>query len=276
MRKRSSTVERLEDHPNLAEVLGVLAQLAHITDADLPRLAAAWGNSAALSQARDRALSPDSPLVIEVLTAFEAVTALFDDDLRGEATWVSVDPAVTTTALKAIRDAIAAAYAKPKLSRSEHTSLMRPWRTVYPQGTVDEPDLGPQAATVKALLHVLPRLAERCHDQQSAALYDELVDLSFVGESDRSDARETAFQAAVVTSRRRTWALVRRSGAEGLARPCRTCTTQPDDRESARVLQLCLDAACGLLVADAVSDACTDVLTRAVTLVIPSQRGGSS
>ena len=276
MRRRSSTVDRLEDHPNLPEVLGVLAQLAHVSDEDLPLLAQAWGNSPALSQARDRALSPDSPLVIEVLAAFDAVAALFEDDLRGEADWLSVDPAVTVVALKAVRDAIAAAYARPHLSRGQHAALMRPWRSVYPQATVDEPDLGPQGPTVKALLQALPRLAERCHDHDSAALYERLVDLSFVAESDRSAARETAFQAAVVTRRRRTWALVRRSAAEGLGRTCRSCPSGPDTGEAGRVLQLCLDAACGLLVADAVPDDCIETLTLALGQLIPSQRGGST
>ena len=228
---RRSTVDRLEDHPNLTEILGVLAQLAHVRDADLPQLAAVWTNTAALTQARDRALSPDSPLVLEVLSAFDAVSALFDDDLRGEAAYVTVDPAVTTTALKAVRDAIAGAYAKPVLSRTEHAALLHPWRTVYPQGTVDEPDLGPYSDSVKALLAVLPRLAAGCHDQESKALYDALVDLSFVGEGDRAEACETAFQAAVLTSRRRTWALVRRSGAEG---PGATLPAVPERARPAR------------------------------------------
>ena len=36
---RTTVVQRLEEHPNLTAVLGVLAQLAHISDDDLPRLA---------------------------------------------------------------------------------------------------------------------------------------------------------------------------------------------------------------------------------------------
>jgi hypothetical protein len=269
---RRTTVDRLEDHPNLSEVLGVLAQLAHVSDSDLPRLADAWTNTSAVAQARDRALSPDSPLVLEVLASFEAVASLFEDDLRGEAAYVIVDPAVTTTALKAVRDAIAAAYARPVLSKAEHALLIRPWRAVYPTATVDEPDLGPQGEAVKALLSVLPRLAARCHDEDGAAAYEVLVDRSFVDESDRAGARDAAFDAAVLTSRRRTWALVRRSGAEGLSRPCHSCSTRPDERELSRVLALCLDAACALLVADAVPDDLVEVLTAPVQLLIPLQR----
>jgi hypothetical protein len=266
-------IARLEDHPNLSEVLGVLAQLAHIRDSDLPLLAEAWTNNTMTAGARDRALSPDSPLVLEVLSAFEAVAALFQDDLEGEAAYVTVDPAVTTKALKAVRDAICGSYGRPVLTKAEHAALLRPWRAVYPvQSGVDEPDLGPQADAVKALLEALPRLAHRCHDPEGRALFDALVDVSFLDESDRAGARDSAFQAAVMTSRRRIWALVRRSGAEGLSRPCYDCPAQHDDRDAARVLNVCVDAACALLVADAVPDELVTLLTRSVTQLIPLQR----
>lgn len=270
---RRGVIERLEDHPNLGEILGVLSQLAHIADGDLPRLAQAWVNDLHVADARDKALMPDGPLVMEVLASFEALTSLFAEDLAGEAAYVTVDPTVTTAALKAVRDAIAATYAKPVLSRSEHASLMRPWRSVFPQGTVDEPDLGPQSEAVKALLLWLPRLATRCHDAENQAVYDQLVDRSFVDEQGRAGARDSAFHAAVLTSRRRVWALVRRSGAEGLARPCRSCPRPAvDEREASRVLALCLDAACALLVADALPDELTDLLTDPVRSLIPTQR----
>ncbi|MCA1712460.1 MAG: hypothetical protein LC789_12805 [Actinobacteria bacterium] len=276
-RRASSTIGMLEEHPNLAEILGVLAQLAHIRDDEIPRLAEAWCNTIGVAEARDRALSPDSPLVLEALSAFEAVGALFEDDLRGEAGYITVGCDVTTTALKAVRDAIAAAYAKPCLSRTEYTALLRPWRTVYPASTVEEPDLGPRAEQVKELLALLPLLSTRCHDAEGRRLYDALVDRSFTQESDRAEAREAAFQAAVLTSRRRVWALVRRSGAEGLSRPCASCRASvADDRENQRVMSLCLDAACALLVADALPDATTSVLTEPVTSLIPQQRGPSS
>jgi hypothetical protein len=277
MARRGSTIAVLEEHPNLAEILGILAQLAHIRDDQLPLLADAWCNTIGVAEARDRALSPDSPLVLEALSAFEAVSALFDDDLRGEAAYVTVASDVTTTALKAVRDAIAAAYAKPILSRAEYASLLRPWRAVFPASTVDEPDLGPNAEQVKQLLALLPVLSTRCHDAEGRRLYDALVDRSFAQESDRADARDAAFQAAVLTSRRRVWALVRRSGAEGLSRPCPSCRRPlTDDRETQRVMALCLDAACALLVADALPDETTSMLTEPVTSLIPQQRGASS
>jgi hypothetical protein len=277
MGRRTTMIRTLEEHPNLAEVLGVLAQLSHIGDEDLPRLAAAWSNSVGVAEARHRALQPDSPLVLEVLAAFDALVALFADDLRGSADYVVVDTATTTTALKAVRDAIAAVYARPSLSRGDHELLLRPWRSVYPAGIVVEPDLGPRAAEVKQLLQALTTLSTRCHDATGQAVYDALADRSFVAETDRAEAVESAFQAAVLTSRRRVWALVRRSGAEALARPCPACRRGPEvttsgDREQQRVLALCLDAACALLVADTLPDPLTDLLTEPVTGLVPLQR----
>ena len=277
MSRRTGQIDRLEDHPNLPEVLGVLAQLAHISDEDLPRLASAWTNTVGVAAARDRALSPDSPLICEVLAAFDALSALFADDLAGEATYLTVEADVVSSALKAVRDAIAAVYARPVLTRAEYVELLAPWRSVYPEATVEEPDLGPQADQVKALLGVLPVLAGRCHDDAGQALFDALVDRSFAGEGERAEALEAAFQAAVLTSRRRVWALVRRSGAEGLSRPCSSCRRMPSrsaelDREHQRVMTLCLDAACALLVADTLPDETTDVLTVPVTSLVPLQR----
>jgi hypothetical protein len=273
MGRQTAAVQQLEEHPNLVEVLGVLAQLAHIDDDHLVALAGAWENTRALAEARDCALSPDSPLVLEVLAAFDALSALFADDLAGEADYVVVEAAVTSRALKAVRDAIAAVYARPVLTRTQYVALLRPWRSVFPRPTVDEPDLGPRAEQVKLLLSALPRLAVRCHDEQGQALFDVLVDRSFVAEADRAQAAETAFQAAVLTSRRRVWALVRRTGTEGLLRPCAQCRTPPlPDRDGQRVLDLCLDAACALLVADALPDECTELLTEPVSALIPLQR----
>ncbi len=268
------TVQRLEEHPNLSEILGVLAQLAHVGDHDLPVLADAWTNTGMIAAARDRALSTDSPLVLEVLAAFEAVTDLFSDDISGEAAYVTVDPTTTITALKAVRDAIAAAYAKPVLSKAEHAALMAPWRAAFPVVRTEEPDLGPEADAVKALLAALPQMAARCHDVAGRATFDALVEQSYVRESDRAGARDSAFQAAVLTSRRRVWALVQRSGAEGLSRPCYTCGGHNEDAEVRRVMELVSDAACALLVADAVPDEQLALLTGPVARLVPTQRLG--
>ncbi len=275
-RRTAPSISALDHHPNLPEILGVLAQLAHVRDADLAGLAGHWQDSAAVRQARAAALSPDSPLVLEVLGAFDAVGALFADDIRGEAAYVTVRTEVAATALHAIRDAIAAAYAQPAITKAGYLALMQPWRAVYPTANVTEPDLGPRADAVKALLALLPQLSTRCHDADAAQLFDLLSDHAFAGESDRAAASQTAFDAAVLTSRRRVWALVRRTGAESLGRPCPHCRSTPvDDPDVRRVLTLCLDAACALLVADTLSDDTTHLLTDSVISLIPQQRDGA-
>ena len=272
-RRRIAPIVSLDDHPNLSEILGVLAQLPHITDSDLAALAEAWHNTVFLAEARARALDPDTPLILEVLASFEAVQALFADDVAGEADYVSVDPEIASVALKAIRDAIAAAYAQPILSRTEHTGLLAAWRTVFPTDSVDEPDLGGRSAQVKALLSAMPRLAMRCHDTDAANMYGEILQTSWTLDEDvREVARDEAWHAAVLTNRRRVWSLVRRSGAEGMGRFCSQCRVRHDDDETMRVLALCLDAACALLVADAIDDNLVDVLTLPVQKLIPAQR----
>lgn len=272
LRWRKMAVSHLEEHPNLNEILGVLAQLPHITDADVPQLARHWRNTAYIADARARALSPDSPLVLEVLACFEAVVALFEEDLAGEADYVSVPVPVTTTALKAVRDAIAAAYARPILSQGEYLALMRPWREVFPFQTFDEPDLGPAAEQVKALLATMPMLSGRCHDDEARKLYNALLRVASTMDATlRETARAETWRAAVLTARRRVWAMVRRSGTEALSRPCLQCGAQAADGDD-RVLELCLDAACGLLVADAVDDTLTDILVLPLRELIPLQR----
>ncbi|MDQ6649989.1 MAG: hypothetical protein M3Z02_07745 [Actinomycetota bacterium] len=275
MRMRSS-VDRLEEHPNLGEILGVLAQLPHIADRHLPQLAQAWSNTNYVADARRKALSPESPLVLEVLAAFDAVSALFADDLDGGADYVTVDPRVTVLALKAVRDAIAAVYARPVLGRGEYACLLRPWRQVFPMPLRTEPDLGPEAERVTSVLSVLSRLSTRCHDSASEELFEALVDETWLADHERhDDARLQAWHAAVMTSRRRMWTLIRRSGAEGLARACSECGGSRADRDETRVLALCLDAACALLVADALPDHYVDVLIRPLERLIPAQRTAS-
>jgi hypothetical protein len=274
---RRATIARLEDHPNLAEILGVLAQLAHVDDNQLESLARSWRNTVAVSEARRRALSPDSPLIIEVLAAFDAVAALYADDLSGGYDYVAVDPATATTALKAVRDAIAASYARPILSRGEYSCLISAWRSVFPRPTVREPDLGPGAEEVKRLLGLLPSLAGRCHDDAGRRVYDGLlVHAMTLDEHAHSEAVSAAFSAAVRTGRRRVWTLVRRSAAEGLGRFCVDCRSQHEDGpyDDERVFELCADAACALLVQDALPASDAAALTAPLQHLIPQQRTG--
>lgn len=271
-------IDGLEQHPNLPTILGVLAQLPHIADADLTRLAGAWRNTVSVAEARQRALSPDAPLIVEVLTVFEVISALFADDIAGGPNYIENDPAVTVVGLNAIRDAVTAVYAHPILARWEYEALMTAWRTVYPKPTMSEPDLGPAGPDIKRLLETLPRLARRCHDATGREAFEGLVVAALtLDEDEHDDAVETAFHAAVLTGRRRLWVLLRRGTAKSLAGWCPTCRVHgtPSDgvHDEERVLGLCADAACGLLVCDVVDPCTTATLTAPASQLIPLQRG---
>ena len=118
----------LDEHPNSAEILSILGRVDGLDADQLCALARAWVNDHAIAAARSKALQPDSPLVIEVLEAFELVGEVYAEALAGR----TQDAPVTSLALKAVRDAIAAAYAKPVLSRDDHRRLIAPWRSVFP------------------------------------------------------------------------------------------------------------------------------------------------
>ena len=121
-------ITSLDDHPNAAEIGAVLSRLDRLESGELCALARSWKNDPAIAAARSKSLQPDSPLVVEVLCAFELVSEVYADALAGR----TPDAPVTTLALKAVRDAIAAAYAKPTLSREDHRRLIAPWRAVFP------------------------------------------------------------------------------------------------------------------------------------------------
>jgi hypothetical protein len=269
-RRTTTPIGALDSHPNVEEIRGLLSRLPCITDTELPVLAEAWHNTTLLAEARRRALEPESPLVVEVLLWFDTLQALFVDEIRGDADYLSVDPDVTATALKAVRDAIAAAYARPILTAAEHGALMKAWRCVYPTDHIVDPDLGSRSDEVATLLLAIPRLASRCHDARAAA---ECAAVLFAAESIDEDlriaARDEAWHAAVLNSRRRVWQLLRRSGADGL-RYCDTCQIRHPDDATARVVGLCVDAACGLLVAGSLDDDIIDVLVEPVQCLIPA------
>jgi len=267
---RRASIGCLDEHPNAPEIISLIARLPHVADNDLPMLAHEWTNTLTVAEARSRALQPDSPLIFEVLSAFDAVQALWADDLAGH---TDLDPVMVNVALKAIRDAIAAAYAKPVISRSAYSALLRPWRATYPVDEQREPDLGWRSEEVKSLLTALRWLATRCHDTRAAARWNTLAALSLSGGDERSEARNEAWAAASLTGRKRTWGLLRRSAAENMTRSCRSCGgRRPDDPDTGRVLTLCLDAACGLLVADAIADDVLTMLTQPVEVLIPRPR----
>jgi hypothetical protein len=147
-RQRDSRwVSSLDLHPNLAEILGVLTQLPRLTGRDMASLAQGWKDTTFLHVARAHALGPDTPLVLEVLATFDRVDEVFRDELSrsdvtdyladagitddGPAT--AVKPQVVKHALHAVRDAVAAVYARPILSRAEYLALIGPWHRAFSQ-----------------------------------------------------------------------------------------------------------------------------------------------
>ena len=136
----SRWVSSLDLHPNLAEILGVLTQLPRLTGRDIASLAQGWRDTTFLHVARAHALGPDTPLVLEVLATFERVDQVFRDELcRGEdflnddGPATAVKPQVVKHALHAVRDAVAAVYARPILSRAEYLALIGPWHRAFSQ-----------------------------------------------------------------------------------------------------------------------------------------------
>jgi hypothetical protein len=128
-------VSSLGQHPNLHEILSLLERVPQLTDREIARLAHGWRDNRFVAGARHRALSPTSPLVVEVLAAFDRIDTMFARDLVGlENPYDPYDPKphIVNTALKAIRDALAAAYARPILRRGEYVALIGPWRHAVP------------------------------------------------------------------------------------------------------------------------------------------------
>lgn len=272
-RRASVVISTLDAHPNALEILAITSQLGCITDLALAELAGAWQNTSELAEARRHALEPDSPLVFDALAAFETVQVIFAEEIRGGEDYLTVEPEVASTALKAIRDAIAGAYARPAITTAEHAALTRAWRAVYPADRLTAPDLGTRAADVNAVLRAIPRLATTCHDQSAMPDHAAIRRAgSSLDEDIRCAAREEAWHAAILTSRRRLWQLIRHTGDAERKRYCHVCQERSRDADTDRVLRLCVDAACGLLVAGALEDDIVDVLTAPVGALLGAQR----
>lgn len=262
------TPSTVDDHPNAAEITDVLARVGLLTDAELAGLAGAWRNTSAVAEARRRALGPDSPLVIDVLAAFDALGALYADDLTGARAWLVNSPAVAATGLRAARDAVAAAYARPVLGRSSYQALMAAWRQVIV--AAETPDLGPGAAAVRSLAQRLTALADRCHNPARLADWEALELAGMLLDSEvHAAAVDQAWAVAIQTGRRRAWLLVARSVSEGVGRSCPRCRRRTNVSD-APVLRLGRDAACALVVADQLDSDLRRVLLAPVGDLLPA------
>ena len=198
---------------------------------------------------------------------------IFAEEIRGGEEYLTVEPDVASTALKAVRDAIAGAYARPAITAAEHASLTRAWRVVYPTDRLTAPDLGNRSSDVNTLLQAVPRLAATCHDHSAMPEHAAILKAgAAIDEDIRCAAREEAWHAAVLTSRRRIWQLIRHTGESERKRYCKTCRERARDADTDRVLRLCIDAACGLLVAGALEDDIIDVLSAPVDCLLDAHR----
>lgn len=272
-RRGAVVISAIEAHPNALEILAISSRLPCITDAQLVELATAWENTSELGEARRHALEPDSPLVFEALSRFETVQVLFAEEIRGGEEYLGITPEVASTALKAIRDAIAAAYARPAITVAEHAVLTKAWRAVYPTDRIATPDLGSRASDVTSLLHAMPSLATTCHDAAAAEKHAAIVEASLAIDDDvHWAAREEAWHAAVLTSRRRMWWLIRHTADCERSRYCMTCRERERAANTEHVLTLVADAACGLLVAGTLDDDIVEVLTAPVESLVPAHR----
>ncbi len=267
----SATITSTETHPHCAEILGVLAQIVHLDDEGLRKLALAWRDTAEVARARDKALQPDTPLILEVLAAFDSLAGLFADDLAGTAPYITLPAPTTALALKAVRDAVAAAYARPVLSPQEYAELSAPWHSVYPDRRMQMPDFGPQHHEVLALLTSIPGLACHRHDPEAAGLRDALLlHARGIDPDQHTLAVESAWQAAVLTGRRRLWFLASRSAQESYTRACGDCARRADDDDKA-VLAVCLGVVAAMLVRDVLdTDSADTLLAPAASLMPPT------
>lgn len=267
-------VATLDQHPNVDEIVGVLARMATLTDGELSRLALSWRDDDETAQARQHALEPDSPLVVEVLAAFDSLAYLYADDLDGEADYLTVPAPVAVLALKAVRDAVAAAYARPVLSRAEHVALMAPWRGLFSPGDVLVPDFGPQHAGVLDLLGVMASMACRSHDEEADRRWCAVLHFGTSVDLDRHGAAlDRAWDAALATERRRLWSLASRAGQEAFFRRCHECDRNGSEADGA-VLALCLGALVGVMMGDALDEETRGLLLEPLDSVIPIQAEG--
>ncbi|HVE98931.1 MAG TPA: hypothetical protein VNA12_07105 [Mycobacteriales bacterium] len=266
-------ISTLEDHPNADEIVGVLALMVQLSDAEISALAVAWRDTDVTADARAQALDADTPLVLEVLAAFDSLAYLYADDLDGEASYVTLPAPVTALALKAVRDAVAAAYARPSLGARQYDALIAPWRTVFPSGAAQAPDFGPQHHDVLSLLGVLSSMACRSHDVEAGRRWSSVLELGGRVDLERhGDAVDQAWDAALVTQRRRLWGLVSRSGQEAFYRRCAHCERSGHEADAA-VLALCLGAVVGVMMGDVLDDDARALLVAPLEALAPYQAG---
>lgn len=267
-------VTTLDDHPNAPEIVAVLAAMVQLTDEQISELAVAWFDTELTSAARARALDADTPLILEVLAAFDSLAYLYADDLGGEASYLTVPAPVTALALKAVRDAVAAAYARPVLTAAHYDALVAPWRSVFRDAALRAPDFGPHHHDVLSLLGVLASMACRSHDSEAGRRWSSVLEMgAHVDLELHGEAVDRAWDAAVITQRRRLWGLVSRTGQEAFNRRCAQCDRSGHEADPA-VLALCLGAIVGVMMGDVIDADARALLVAPLESLVGYPTGG--
>jgi hypothetical protein len=259
----------LAEHPSADRIRDTLLRLPYLTPEQLSTLARTWRSTPVTTTARRRALAPGSPLVMDVLSVFDLLTTMYADELWAEGPHVVLPARTTRDALKAVRDAVAAVYAAPVLTRWEYLALSRPWRRAMRWAPAPPADRDRTWDALDRLLGGAAACRDRCHDAQQLVAFDAMVVAGLTRDaSGRAGALEQAWTAAVACGRHRMWALLRRAAADTLRTGCARCRRTADGEDD-RVAGLVTDAAVGLLVGDLLSRENLRVLLEPVSGLLP-------
>jgi hypothetical protein len=189
-------------------------------------------------------------MVMDTLAAFDLIGTLYTDDLSGDGAHLQLPADVTRAALKAVRDGIAALYARPVLSRWEANALSGPWRKVISRTQQHghwPPHLAPAVDTV---IGTATALAGRCHTPALVRPFEAVAAAGLsTSQAETAAALGAAWDAALFSGRQRLWFLLRRASTDALGRGCSRCRRSSDE-DDRTVGMLAADAACALLVRD--------------------------
>ena len=122
-----SVITSLTDHPNVHEICGIIMQIDGLSEGDLQVLSRNWRSSSIAGEARDRALTLDTPLIIQLLATMSDVNKelLPADPVLSR--FAHVDNVLVKAARNAIFDALAAEFAQPVIAEADYSALIAPW-----------------------------------------------------------------------------------------------------------------------------------------------------
>lgn len=263
-------IRTVDGHPNRAAIREILTRAPQITDPQLERLAKAWNQSRTAQHVRNRAWDAGSPLVVDALRSWERINAIFGDDISGAVPHPTLTVSRVRWAVNAIHDAVAVTFAAPVLTPGQYRTLREPWDIAmrgFPPAAAE-----PYGSRTQEITHILDlalTAATGCHDRTSRTLLNQLHDAACVyTERERTDARTTAYETAVLHGRHRQWHAIRHNLATPLTVGCLRCANQDVARELHRGIKVAADAACAWLVADVAPEPATGLLIQLVQDVV--------